>query len=561
MKQMLKRLTILSFVFLLTAGTVQGCSISSGGDKAWGSDQTPADMPPVQKDGKHDPPVTITTVMTVSDDVKFKDGETYDNNVHTRWAHDKLGIDIKYLWTVKTIDDYNNKLKLMFAGNEPLPDVMFVNDDQILSNFIESGKLMDIKSVWDQYAPERVKAAYAAHPEVWSKVKRGDKIYGIPFTLAGSIPRGIVWYRQDWLDKYNLEVPTTFEEFEHVMETFVKNGPKGTIGLTLGMNNPSGPASGWISTAIFVFAAYGNYIPDQWNKAEDGTLVYGSIQPSVKQAFAKLAEWFRKGYLDPEIASLDEVEALDSISREKSGIIAGPDWTPGWPSFEAIPGFSQKFVSGFYPTGADGRRIGLTGPEAGPSLVFSKDFEHFDAFMSYFDKVVAPYPADSEFIYGYAEGYDYIMEDGKPIFRFDGKVDVQKYLLTNNARWLPPGNQELISRKKLLEGGQPTDATDLKNAARMEDMRNQYVAGVQSLTLMEDLNARIIKNEFSGPPTKTMVARWEFLKKVELDTFTKIIYGQLPLDAFDQFVKDWKANGGDEITKEVNEWYQSQGKS
>lgn len=29
------------------------------------------------------------------------------------------------------------------------------------------------------------------------------------------------------------------------------------------------------------------------------------------------------------------------------------------------------------------------------------------------------------------------------------------------------------------------------------------------------------------------------------------------IDAFDKFVEDWYAQGGDKITEEVNEWYQS----
>lgn len=576
MKPQGRRIIALWIVMLMTVVTVLGgCSNSANNNPAESGNapNTDAETPvttndsladettsePVNSDSKYDPPVTITTVTAVGEDVKFKNGETYDNNVHLQWAKDKLGIDIKYLWAVKTVDDYTNKLNLMYASNESLPDVMFVGDDLVLNNFIEAGKLMDIKEPFEKYASQRVKDAYATDPTIWSKVTRGDKVFGLPFTTAGNIPGGIVWYRQDWLDNYDLKVPETLGEFEHVMDTFVKNGPKGTIGMTLGMNNAGGPASDWISTAIFVFAAYGNHIPNQWNKAEDGTLVYGSIQPSVKQALGKLVEWFQKGYLDPESGSMDEIKALDSISQEKSGIIAGPDWTPGWPAFESVPGFSAKFVSGFYPTGADGRKIGLTSPSTGPQLVFSKDFKHFDVFMKYFDQVIAPYADDSDFKFGFAEGYDYIMEDGKPVYVYDGRVDVQKYLLTNNTRFLPPGNQQLLSRQKLLEGKAPEDGLDFKNAARLDELKNQYIASVQSLTLMNDSNARIIKSEFAGAPTKTMIARWDFLKKMELDTFTRIIYGQLPLDAFDKFVSDWKANGGDAVTKEVNEWYQTQG--
>jgi len=51
--------------------------------------------------------------------------------------------------------------------------------------------------------------------------------------------------------------------------------------------------------------------------------------------------------------------------------------------------------------------------------------------------------------------------------------------------------------------------------------------------------------------TKTMERKWSNLKKLEDETFLKIIMGAAPLDSFDQFVQDWKAQGGDEITAEV----------
>ncbi|MFU1796480.1 hypothetical protein ACM1RC_21655 [Paenibacillus azoreducens] len=54
-----------------------------------------------------------------------------------------------------------------------------------------------------------------------------------------------------------------------------------------------------------------------------------------------------------------------------------------------------------------------------------------------------------------------------------------------------------------------------------------------------------------------MIPKWNLLRQSELETFNKIIYGKLPVSAFDDFVASWKANGGDQVTKEVNEWYQS----
>ena len=61
-----------------------------------------------------------------------------------------------------------------------------------------------------------------------------------------------------------------------------------------------------------------------------------------------------------------------------------------------------------------------------------------------------------------------------------------------------------------------------------------------------------IYNSYDGR-TKTMDSKWANLKKLEEETFAKIITGKAGIDAFDSFVDEWKASGGDEITKEVQE--------
>ncbi|MNY69829.1 hypothetical protein D3C86_2078310 [compost metagenome] len=50
-----------------------------------------------------------------------------------------------------------------------------------------------------------------------------------------------------------------------------------------------------------------------------------------------------------------------------------------------------------------------------------------------------------------------------------------------------------------------------------------------------------------------MERKWANLQKLEKETFFGIVMGEKPLDAFDKFVSDWKAQGGDEITKEVTD--------
>ncbi|MNC27653.1 hypothetical protein D3C75_758310 [compost metagenome] len=45
--------------------------------------------------------------------------------------------------------------------------------------------------------------------------------------------------------------------------------------------------------------------------------------------------------------------------------------------------------------------------------------------------------------------------------------------------------------------------------------------------------------------------------KLEGETVMGIIYGRKPLEDFDKFVKEWYSIGGEQMTKEANEWFDS----
>ena len=61
-----------------------------------------------------------------------------------------------------------------------------------------------------------------------------------------------------------------------------------------------------------------------------------------------------------------------------------------------------------------------------------------------------------------------------------------------------------------------------------------------------------VYNAYSGQ-TETMQAKWANLKKMEKETFAKIIMGKADISEFDTFVENWKNQGGDQILEEINE--------
>ena len=60
---------------------------------------------------------------------------------------------------------------------------------------------------------------------------------------------------------------------------------------------------------------------------------------------------------------------------------------------------------------------------------------------------------------------------------------------------------------------------------------------------------------FTGPQTPTMMARATTLQWEEIGMFNAIVTGEQPVSYFDTWVSSWMQKGGEQVTKEVNEWY------
>lgn len=542
----MKKIASLLLTTMLIASLLIGCSESA-------TESAPSKL----VNGKFEPTVTINTVRGLKDDTKFREGENIQNNVHNKWAEEKLGIKFHYLWTAPNDEQYNNKLRLALSAGEPLPDVFKVSDSMLINDLIQSGRVMPVDEAIEKYASPRLKEIFNKFPEAFYRATVDGKRYGIPRFSGGNGSDSLLWIRQDWLDKLGLEQPKTIEELEKVMDAFVKQDPDGngkadTIGLSLASKN--GLAT-WLADGSWIFGAYGNVVPEYWSKKEGGSIIYGSIQPSIKQALAKLNEWYEKGYLDKEVGVLDETKAVESFAAGKSGILAAPPWAEGWPIGDAIKNLPGAQVTPIpLPSGPEGK-IGRKGEALITAMfLFNKDFKNMEAFFKYWDEAYAYILGGSQYFKnGLFEGYDYVMKEGKPVYDPEqipgGRLDAGKYFLTEDVPTIPFMLYDLLDQ--FYSGKRkPQTAYEFNLVAKGEDY-------LQSGAIVNNQNQYRIENQFDGPPTKTMQKQWQFLLKMERETFAQIIYGKAPIDAFDQFVARWKSSGGDQITKEVNEWYQS----
>ncbi|MBO2942402.1 extracellular solute-binding protein [Paenibacillus sp. F411] len=562
-RRWVKSMSMVTLLLFTVACSSNGSQSSENPDNTGGNGTDGAGQAALSMNGDtFDPPVTITVARPVGGDVQFRDGETIENNVHTKWAKERLGIDIQYAWTAPSANDsFNTKLRLAISSNEKLPDILQLRDEgPILDTLIESGKFMEVGELFDKHASQTWKDAMNEDPTVWQPFMKDGKKYGVPILDYMYNGDPVLWIREDWMKKFNFDTPQTLADVEKIMDAFTNqdpdgNGQKDTYGLTAGVKNNFNT---WMSDLGWVFGAYGT-MPNQWNLNESGELEYGSVNEGAKQALETIKSWMDNGYMPQEVLLWDESKGSEIWTAGKAGIIVGPHWMPWWPLEDV-----KKNVEGAeyrpypIPAGPDGD-IGRHGTNVNNGVILiNKDMEHPEVFFHYqnfmFDNYANP-QVGGEFQYGMHNGYDYFMEEGasEPATEVPGgAIAVNKYTLTFDGARIPSLSLQTMAKfaDPTVKPETPYEIMNTSTAPKQVYEAAKIVLDQKDITMPE---------RFKSSFTSTMKQKWEYLEKLEKDIYAKIIFGKNDSSSFDTFVEEWKKSGGDEVTAEVNAWYDQNG--
>lgn len=537
---------------------VSACSQSDNGGTAAGNEgvaeEGASTAEKAFEQGKYDPPIEISTVIMPREYTK---GETKDNNVHDRWMLETLGMKHKDTWYPAGADQYKQQLQLALTSGEKLPDFVMVPTDPVLTNqLIESGQFIAIDELFEKYASPIWKEHTNANPDVWYPFAKDGEKWNLPIMEYTDNDDTLLWLREDWMKKLNLEAPKSIADLEIIMDKFKNENPDGLaakdvypLAITLKNNTNT-----WMGGLDWLFGAYGS-VQEQWNMDVDGKLEYGSVNPGAKQALAKLQEWMEKGYIHPDSALWDEGKSAEIWTKGNAGILPGANWVPDWPAPDLLNNVDGSEYKAYpIPAGPDGKS-GTKWQKSGvnSSFMINKDAQHPEAIILYYNYLLenmANPKAGSPYEYGFAQGYDWDTVDGQPT-QDKGKIKdfFDKFPFITGPARIPGLYMETLV--KLANGEEPQTPYE-KQQATFRKPENWYAAKV----VMSQIDIRK-QNYFTGAATPTMIEKWNLLRQSELETFNKIIYGKLPVDAFDEFVANWKANGGEQVTKEVNEWFES----
>lgn len=184
---------------------------------------------------------------------------------------------------------------------------------------MEDGVLIDHTDLVKQYAPNYWKLINSFDEDMQKRI-RSDKGTIIRFGTMFNPPfiEGITHYgmilRNDWLKKYDLEMPETYDEFENYLKTLKDNG----IQYPLGMPKPQDWGHNYFS-AGFNVTHNGFYL-------KDGEVTYSRTQPEFKEYMGLMADWYKKGYFSPDFVNKNGSDAQKDFRAGKTGVAVCGGW-------------------------------------------------------------------------------------------------------------------------------------------------------------------------------------------------------------------------------------------
>lgn len=504
----MKKLLIFCLIFGLTAGAV-----FAGGE----SEQTGTSVSKA--------PVKVVTRFNVPNE---EDG-VYE------YMEDKFGLDLEIVNIPSpNLNEIYDRLNMMIAAGD-YPDVMQMrNDDpaakKLHNNLVEAGKLVNLDAMIDSN-PNRwpLLASRLSDKDYGGYVANDGNSYIIP-GLLGSWDHSI-YLRGDWLEKLDLNIPTTIYELFDVLKAFVENDPDGNRNVGLTMGN-----AWWFNHFYSAFTGAFDW------KLTDGKYVSNYMLPEFKEAVRFLAEMSQAGVLDKEIYTHKaERDELAKFSSGKAGaLLIGIGFVGGIE--KNLKAYNSDAEIVWCPVDISGPAASarISGPKFFDGFAIYKGTENPEAILDMFEFIMSE---DGEFMaINGVEGVHYTM-DGDNVVK-----DIEKL---EEEGWGFPG-----SESQIYQGfRQFTTWTPVMLDSVIDGMTEQ---GDEYKNFWKTLNAPGVANTnaLAGKPINAYAEIGGDCWTVYDSYISGFLYGSKDIETeWDAFISEFLNAGFQKVIDEVNEKY------
>jgi putative aldouronate transport system substrate-binding protein len=512
-----------SVTLLIVIGLVAaGCSGNSGNNVQ----PSPASTPSESLGQGSDPSQEVIELTWMVNDVVLP------NSLGQKFVEDRFNVKLNIITVPRA--DYVQRQQIMMTTGE-VPDVMIVMDPNEMKKYVDQGLLAEVPvELIEQYAPGIKSELDNNATEGWFYTEHNEKNYGVPTLFGGKNTTTSAW-RVDLLEKAGIaKKPETIDEMTAAFEALKKINVYGT----------SSNGNSDYLTFQKIFGAFG-IMPIQWTE-RNGQVMNGAVMPEAKEALTLLADWYSKGYIDPEFVTGKDLSPkfLDGVFAYNDNVsINATDESNPNSAISALKKINPdgKIELGLLPKGPRGESGGWSWGTAANGISFGVHMENqpekLQRALEIIDTVINDEEVYVQLSYG-TQGKHWNFKNGTD--------------LTEGIEYMPPYDDVIKLREEGIKGGE----TFFGGRPNFE-LFYKY-SGERLKEIYETYGKNPIADIFGKPDILPSAGLyWGDLKKLKIEAYAAIIRGDQPIDYFDSFVKQWNDMGGEQLRQEAQALYDS----
>lgn len=431
------------------------------------------------------------------------------------YTHTKLNIT----WSPNA--SYNDKVNIALASGT-VPMIVKVENTRLpgVAAAIKKGDFWDIGPYLSRYPN-----LSQADPETLRNISLEGKIYGIyraraPGRLGISI-------RKDWLDRLQLPMPQTIDDFYRVLKAFTHQDPDGngiqdTYGLAVSKYDVP-----WDIMQIWFGA------PNKWGEDAEGKLIPDHMTEPYREALRFFRKLYEEGLVNRDFPIADSSRWREQVTSGAAGVMLDVADTAGRLESALAETDPQAVidVAGAI-SGPMGLRSLATPGYNGIYLISRNGVKTEQELLKVLDFLDKLNDLEIQRLLAFGiDGIHYTIEDGRIRFKSANEIP-QEYNINDLDQLLPmiPDLKTNMFRA----------ATPLREKAA---------------SIIQENSKIIVTNPAEALESSTYLQKGTMLDAMIVEARNHYIIGRLDDEGFDRKVEEWRQSGGDDLIREMNEAY------
>lgn len=250
-------------------------------------------------------------------------GQYPDQSQLPKYKELEKRLNVKVQLITPALGQERDQFNLMISSGS-LPDIL---DDYSVQNYYSGGiekaysdgLIIKLNDLQKKYAPDLEKI-YSTYGDIKALCRddNGDYLF-VPFIRGESWMSSFagLTVRQDWLNKLGLPVPQTIDDWTNMLTQFkTKMGASSPFLMSFASTGSSGSYDNGTLSGTALIGTYGI---DYTYFIESGKVKYGPADPRYKDFLKLMAQWYKSGLIDPELATNSQKTFQAKAMSNKSG--------------------------------------------------------------------------------------------------------------------------------------------------------------------------------------------------------------------------------------------------